>query len=196
MVVSTTERKSGERSTSSRRRSPADQTSEGRSPASEDDIARTQRALRIAFGSVLPRIRGRREIYGRGIGTTNFASLCVRDQDFFLSLARDVVDAEWSGVREDMRLSILSELRTPQLDDAVRRVERQHLEEAALEIELAVGELPGPLCAVVRYRAMGLSFRKIAGIMKGRAPFSLVDDWNRAISLIWERHELLVRRIV
>lgn len=119
----------------------------------------------------------------------------MRDHDFFVSLARELLDADWREMREDTRLEMLRNLRSPQMDDAIRRVERQHLEDASLELDSAVRALPGPLAQVVLLRASGLSFRSLKERLKGRAMFSIVDDWNTAMRRLWAEHEVTIRRI-
>lgn len=141
-------------------------------------------------------LRNRREKLGRGFGTTNFASMCVRDHDFFVEIAKDIFNSDLAGMRDDTRDFVLSVIKGPQLEEALRKVERQHLEDAAMELITLVDTLPRNLRAVTVSRASGLSFRKIREYRKDRAMFSLVDDWNDSVRYIWDSSEELVRRII
>ena len=76
-----------------------------------------------------------------------------------------------------------------------RRIEREHLEEAALELYDAIRRLPRSARDVVEMRAMGVSWAEISRRMPDRAYFSLTDDWRSAVRMTRDRYGDLVRRM-
>lgn len=83
-------------------------------------------------------------------------------------------------------------------DPQVRRIVREHLEEAAVELADYVQRLPAPLRTVVELKSSGLSWKQVMRNprMKDRVYWSVMDDWNTAIRLIWSNRGDLVRRLI
>lgn len=114
------------------------------------------------------------------------AQLCVRNWEFFVSLSTEL-DEHIEDTIYDAELSAVSDW---------PRIERQHMEDAGMELLGAVQVLPAPVRDVVVRRARGWSWTTISAGLPGRAYFSLTDDWAMAVRLLWQSHGDIVRRLI
>jgi hypothetical protein len=121
-----------------------------------------------------------------GFGRPAMAQLCVRNWEFFVSLSAELGEHTEDTIY-DAELSAVSDW---------PRIERQHMEDAALELLSAVQTLPPPVRDVVVRRSRGWSWTAISAGLPGRAYFSLTDDWAAAVRLVWSSHGDLVRRLI
>lgn len=154
-----------------------------------DGEARAERALRVVYGSVLPRMaRGAEAIPGvLGYSRPSMARLCVRNHEFYAAMARQL----------DVRVELLlDELESTAVSESWRRVERGHLEDAAVELLGVVRGFPRPVRDVVELRAAGVSWRDVTRALPDRVYWSMTDDWAWALRKVWGEHDGLVGRIV
>jgi len=121
-----------------------------------------------------------------GYSRPHSATSCARNHEFYLDLAAELGE-DW--------VKLVRELEDHSVSDGWRRVERQHMEEAATDILSSLRRLPRPVRDVVYRRAAGVSWRRISADLPGRAYFSLTDDWTSALRWLCREHGELVRRL-
>lgn len=115
------------------------------------------------------------------------ARACVRNHAFFVAMAEELGEW-WMRTIADAELGSVSDW---------RRIERSHMEDAAEELLRAIVDMPAPLREVLVQRAAyGKSWRDVSSALPHRVYFSVVEDWHRALSWLWDRHGDLIRRIV
>lgn len=159
-----------------------------RSPEAED-LLRTATALRAVYQSILPRISGRDDSgAGRlGFSAPSYNRACVRTHAYFVELGKEL--GEWW---------LTLQANSMKDDPSVRRIVREYQEEAALDLAGFVAKLPEPQRRVVELKSSGLSWKRVMEhpLMKGRAYFSVMDDWKAAIQRTWTERGDLVRRLI
>ncbi len=150
-----------------------------------DDDGRTERALKLLYSVVLPRLLRRHAETQLGYARPFYIREFGRSQRFFEQMAGEMGDWWW-------RLARASEAAS---DDGGRRIEWRHLEDAALELLDVVRTFPAPVRRVIEMRSSGLSWRRIVADLPDRVWFSVRDDWDFALSTLWLNHASLVARI-
>ena len=141
--------------------------------------ALTERVLKATYTIILPSIL-RREV--RGFAACTIAT--ERSWDYYVQLAADL------GVWTEELIH-----NQDPISKSLRRVERQHLEEAAVELCEFVRIMPPPVRVVVEARACGVAWKKMTEQLPGRAFFSIREDWYAALATILRDRKDLVRRI-
>ncbi len=114
------------------------------------------------------------------------SQLCVRSPEFFFAIAAELGEW-WERTILDAEMASVSDW---------HRIEREHLEDAAMEMIGAVRAMPPPIQDVVVRRASGMSWTALQKELPDRAYFSLTDDWASAVRVIWDRHGDIVRRLI
>lgn len=159
-----------------------------RNPEAEA-LQRTATALRLVYSSLLPRIgRGGDLDSGRlGFAAPSYNRACVQNSAWFLDLAKDLGERWYELMDNCMRT-----------EPGVRRIVREYQDEAALDLAAYVSKLSTPVRSVIELKSAGLSWKRVLAhpLMEGRAYFSVMDDWNAALALIWRDRGDLVRRLV
>lgn len=142
----------------------------------------------MVFRVVLPRLARSAEAIPRVLDYARPASArsCVRNHDFYVAMAAELGE-DW--------VRLVRELEDHSVSETWRRVEREHMEDAATEILSSVRRLSPPVRDVVCRRAVGYSWRRISAELPHRAYFSLTDDWNGALRWLVREHGDLVRRL-
>lgn len=142
----------------------------------------------MLYRVVLPRIarEGNRGTGPSGYARPSYARLCVRTHEFFREISGEL--GEWW-------LRTLWDCALTSVPTEWRRIEREHMEEAALGIHEAIRRLPRSVRDVVEMRAVGLSWTEVSRRLPGRAYFSLTDDWASAVRMVRERCGDLVARM-
>lgn len=140
----------------------------------------TERALRISYGVVLPRIAKREIRCGWGSGP----------------LATDRSWEFYADIAKELDSSLADILAARAVDDPGRRIIREYQEEAAGDLVTLVRRMPGSVRTVVEARALGISWREIARGLPDRVYFSIMDDWKSAVATVWQRAEDAVLRLV
>lgn len=127
-----------------------------------------------------------------GYSRPSHARLMIRSHAFVVAVAEEM--GEWwvRMVAENER----GRTRSGSSSESWRRVERQHMEDAALDIVEMVEKMPRPMRDVVVLRASGASWREIGQALPDRAHFSMADDWCSALRLLWSRGSSSVARLV
>src|SRR5690606_5274489 len=120
----------------------------------------TERALRVSYGIVIPRVTKRELSNGYGSGPLS----TDRSWEFYVAIADEI--GEWVQ-------RVLAD-RAP--DDSLRRIERDHQEEAAGELVTFVRGMTASVRIVVETRSGGMSWRALTRSLPDRAYFSIVDD--------------------
>lgn len=180
MPVSTTARRSEENWISSQ-----ENTKSRPKPSDElSNPAKVERALVITFRVVLPSM-SRSASSGLGFSSPSYNRAFIRNSELFVELSRELGD--WW-----VRL-----MKTSQLSDVpARRIDRQHMEDAALELMTFVEDLPEPERVPVVQRSAGVGWRTIYRRYPDRASFSIKEDYDRALRKIWLAREGAVLRLV
>jgi hypothetical protein len=159
--------------------------SAGASAPNKDDLRRTEKALRLVYGVILPRMNRTELATGLGLARASYERAFVRNDAVFQQLAEEL--GEWW----------LHLVRAADETDARnRRVERRHMEDAATEILDIVRRMPKPMQDVVLRRAAGMSWRRIGEALSNRVHFSLQDDWDIAVRCLWQHGGDCVRRLI
>lgn len=150
---------------------------------------RTAKAMRLVYGSVLPRLKasGHYREPRLGFAKPSYNSALVHDREFFIDLAIDLGD-RWSVLEHDQMID----------DSGVKRIVREYLIETAIEIDDYIRQLPEPWRRIAELKSSGLSWKKIMDHpwMEGRATFSVMDDWERVQERVWRDRGDLVRRLI
>ena len=169
---------------SSRAPSPAD------AAPSRDALRTAERALRLTLGVLAPRLRSgaRWADHNLGISRPSYERACVRNHAFMAQIARELGDWYERFVREAEVNAVGTGF--------WRRVERDHLDDAATELMDVVRRMSPPVRDVVVRRAVGQSWRDISRALPERAYFSLTDDWQLALRTLARDHGPLLRRLV
>lgn len=107
-----------------------------------------------------------------------------RSHEFYVQMAADLGDWWWR-LEDD----------SGDKDAGLRRLERSHMEEAAIDLADLVRRLPGSCRRIVEARAAGHSWRTIFADNPDRVGYSMMDDWEGTLRAIWAAHEDLVRRV-
>lgn len=157
-----------------------------RSGLRAEDADRTEAALRVVYQVLLPRLSCDRTPGVLGYGRPAMAQMCVRNHEFFVAMATELGEW-WERTVREAELASVSDW---------RRLEREHMEDAALDLLGAVRAMPLPVRDVVERRSSGMSWTSISAALPGRAYFSLTDDWSSAVRVVWERHSDTVRRLI
>lgn len=159
-----------------------------RNPETEA-LQRTATTLRLIYSALLPRLARSNDLdSGRlGFAAPSYNRGCVQNSAWFIDLALDL-GVRWQELLDDCVKS----------DPNVRRIVREYQNEAALELAAYVNKLPVPVRTIVELKSAGLSWKKVMAhpLTEGRAYFSVMDDWNAALALIWRDRGDLVRRLV
>jgi hypothetical protein len=150
---------------------------------SKEDGRRVGRALAASYLVIVPRIL-RGEV-GSRLGMSSPAyTRAERGMQFYLDLARELQD--WDR-------NILN-YQDP-IGRSIRKVEREHIEEAASELIQLVRRMPPPVRIVCEMRACGVSWRRICAELPDRAYFSMMEDNQRAVGTLHLNHGDIVRRV-
>ena len=152
--------------------------------ASDDPLRRTEKALRLVYGVVLPRMHSER-IVGPGLARANWQRQFVLNHAVFQQLAAELGE-NWMKLVHDADKS----------DANARRVERRHMEDAAEEVVAVVNALLPPLREVVVRRAAGMNWKAVAEALPHRAFFSMQDDHAIALRRVWDKAGDAVRRLI
>ncbi|MBY5889084.1 hypothetical protein HFN49_23135 [Rhizobium leguminosarum] len=150
----------------------------------DDPLRRTEKALRLVYGVVLPRMHSER-IVGPGMARASWQRQFVLNHAVFQQLAAELGEAWMDLVRD-----------ADKTDANARRVERRHMEDAAEEIVAVVNALLPPLREVVVRRAAGMNWKAIAEALPHRAFFSMQDDHAAALRRVWDKAGDAVRRLI
>lgn len=150
----------------------------------DDPLRRTEKALRLVYGVVLPRMH-RNSLRGPGLARPGWQNAFVLNNAVFVQLAQELGES-W--------MALVRNAEAPEY--TARRVERRHMEDAAEEIVATVERLPKPLRDVTVRRAAGLSWRKICQALPKRAPFSIEDDWKHSCCRVWDESSEAVCRLI
>lgn len=148
------------------------------------DLARTEKALRLVYGAVLPRMHSGR-IVGPFMARQSWQKAFVLNHAVFVQLAKELGES-WMKLVRDAEAA----------QDDGRRVERRHMEDAAEEILAVVTAMPRPWQEVVVRRAAGMSWRQIGETLPDRVLFSMEDDYEAALRRVWEQAGDVVRRLI
>lgn len=182
MVESTMQLTSDERLKTWRSASPqSPKPKRTRSPGAES----TESALRLTYAVIIPQMNDNAADPRLGFSRPAMAKACVRNHDFFVQLAQEL-GRTWFLLFFDACKSAKSDW---------KRIERHHLEDAAMDLADAVRSLPKPLQEVIYWRAIGVSWRRMSQELKGRDTLSMKEDHEKALALLWTRHGSTVRRI-
>lgn len=155
-----------------------------RTPSSEAE-ADAEKALRLVYQVLLPRILKHHVRSELGISRPSMARACVRNHPFFLQMAEEMGEW-WERTIRQTELASVSDW---------RRIEMSHLEDAAADLVTAVRALPAPVRAVAERRASGMSWRRISADLPGRVFFSLAQDWRTALMRLSTEHRDTIRRL-
>lgn len=150
----------------------------------DDPLRRTEKALRLVYGVVLPRMHSER-IVGPGMARASWQRQFVLNHAVFQQLAAELGE-HWMNLVRDADKN----------DANARRVERRHMEDAAEEIVAVVEVLLQPLREVVVRRAAGMNWKAIAEALPHRAFFSIQDDHASALRRVWDKAGDSVRRLI
>lgn len=151
--------------------------------APDDPLRRTEKALRLVYGVVLPRMHSER-IVGPGMARASWQRQFVLNHAVFQQLATELGES-WMDL-----------VRAADKNDDARRVERRHMEDAAEEIVAVVNALLPPLKEVVVRRAAGMNWKAIAEALPHRAFFSMQDDHAAGLRRVWDKAGDAVRRLI
>jgi len=135
------------------------------------------------YRSILPRLK--RDRFGSGFSSPSYNRSLTHTEDLFRDLAIDL-GVEWYSLQTDLQQS----------DASVRRVVREYMEEAAVELEAYVASLPRPVCEVLVLKSCGLSWKRVMEGLPHRVHYSVMDDWKLGLARVWREREDLVRRLV
>ena len=135
------------------------------------------------YRSILPRLKSGR--FGSGFASPSYNRALTHTEELFRDLALDL-GVEWYSLRENLQQS----------DASVRRVVREYMEEAAVELEAYVASLPRPVSEVLVLKSCGLSWRRVMEALPHRVHYSVMDDWRAGLARVWAEREDLVRRLV
>lgn len=114
--------------------------------------------------------------YNRGI---------VHDRELFRELA------------EELKLPMMELLRNVDVvDRSSKRIIREYMEEAAIDMVSFVESLPRPIREVLELKSLGLSWKRVMELLPQRVYYSALDDYEAGLRRIWAEREDLVRRIV
>lgn len=155
------------------------------SKLSKENAARTEKALRLVYGVILPRMNRTELTAGLGLARASYELAFVRNNAVFQQLAAELGEW-WERLVQD----------ADRTGDEVRRIEWRHMEDAAVEILDLVRRMQKPVQDVVVRRAAGMPWRNIFAALPQRAPFSLQDDWDAAVRRVWHERGDCVRRLV
>ncbi|MBX4889676.1 hypothetical protein [Rhizobium bangladeshense] len=150
----------------------------------DDPLRRTEKALRLVYGVVLPRMHSER-IVGPGMARASWQKQFVLNHAVFRQLAAELGE-DWMKLVRD----------ADKADVNARRLERRHMEDAAEEIVAVVNALLPPLREVVVRRAAGMNWKAIAEALPHRAFFSIQDDHSAAMRRVWDKARDAVRRLI
>ncbi|PDT07864.1 hypothetical protein [Rhizobium sp. M1] len=150
----------------------------------DDPLRRTEKALRLVYGVVLPRMHSER-IVGPGMARASWQKQFVLNHTVFQQLAAELGE-DWMKLVRDADKN----------DANARRVERRHMEDAAEEIVAVVNALLPPLREVVVRRAAGMNWKAVAEALPHRAFFSIQDDHATALRRVWDKAGDAVRRLI
>lgn len=150
----------------------------------DDPLRRTEKALRLVYGMVLPRMHSER-IVGPGMARASWQKQFVLNHAVFQQLAAELGE-DWMKLVRDADKN----------DANARRVERRHMEDAAEEIVAVVNALLLPLREVVVRRAAGMNWKAVAEALPHRAFFSIQDDHATALRRVWDKADDAVRRLI
>ncbi len=151
--------------------------------ATKQDLARTEKALRLVYGVLVPRMNYRETRLG--YARAQHERLFVRTEAIFRQMEKEL--------GEDWRQLLAA---CEKDADAGLRLERRHMEDAAEEILAVINKLLPPVQDVIVRRAMGMSWWRIFAALPERAKFSLTDDHAAGLQKIWIDGQDAVRRLV
>jgi len=146
--------------------------------------SKTEVVLRLVYRDILPnilsfhidpRLRLKRPSYETGL---------TRSHEFMILLAAELGDW-WERLVEDNEKSSVSDW---------NRIERRHMEDAAIELVEIVRAMPAPMREVVERRATGMSWKAICADLPARVYFSIVQDWESGLRLLEMKHFQLLQR--
>lgn len=146
----------------------------------KEKIAATERALRVTYQVCLPAVLRR----GVSLGFGRCTLATEKGWDYYVSLGRDL--GVW--VEE------LLHWQDP-IGRSLRRIEMNHVEDAATAVVDFVRRMPTPVRIVVEARACGVPWKRMTTELPDRAFFSLRDDWSSAVSAVLRDIPDVVRRI-
>ncbi|MEZ0020001.1 hypothetical protein [Sinorhizobium fredii] len=155
------------------------------SKLSKENAARTEKALRLVYGVILPRMNRTELTAGLGLSRASYELAFVRNNAVFQQLAQELGEWWLNLVRA-----------ADETDAGNRRIERRHMEDAATEILDLVRRMPKPVQDVVVRRAVGMGWKSIGVALPDRVHFSLQDDWDAAVRRVWYGCGDCVRRLV
>lgn len=121
---------------------------------------------------------------GLGYKRPSYESNVSRSQLFMSQLSADLGEALERLIQSNEESSVSD----------WRKVERQHMDEAAVELLTVISAMPQPIREVVELRATGMSWKRICDSLPKRVYFSIIDDWKRALAILNERHDYLLNR--
>ncbi|MBB2818393.1 UNVERIFIED_ORG: hypothetical protein GGD59_001621 [Rhizobium esperanzae] len=150
----------------------------------DDPLRRTEKALRLVYGVVLPRMHSGR-IVGPGMARASWQKQFILNHAVFQQLAAELGE-NWMKLVRDADKN----------DANARRVERRHMEDAAEEIVAVVNALLLPLREVVVRRAAGMKWKAIAEALPHRAFFSIQDDHATGLRRVWDKAGDSIRRLI
>lgn len=139
------------------------------------DEDQTEAALRLTYRSIIPRLQ--RDLGSRrlGISRPSYVRACVRNHAFMVGIAEEM--GEWYE-----RVIRQAEKASRGTLDEWRRIERRHVDDAAMDLQTAVHSLLPPIRQVIIMRSCGTSWRGVWDASgKNRPFFSLKDDWRSGI---------------
>ena len=148
------------------------------------DSDKAETVLRLVYRTILPRILASHVGAEVGIKRPNYETGVSRSHQFMIQLSEEL-GAKWRELVEANEESSVSDW---------RKIERRHMEDAALEVVAIVRELPKPVREVVELRASGMGWKAICEELPDRVYFSIIDDWKRALTIFNERHASLLLR--
>lgn len=146
---------------------------------SKEDVKQVERSLQHTYRVILPSIL-KQTSPGWGPGPLS----SERSWEFFVSLAEEL--GEWP--------ERLIEGQYP-TGASILRLERSHREEAAGELVTLVRRMTVPVRRVVEARAVGVPWKRLTRELPDRAYFSMVDDYDAAVTTLFVHHHDVVRRL-
>ena len=154
-------------------------------PAPPTPAQRTERALRVVYQLVLPTIQ--RSDSGRlGYATPSYARALTLTDAFLQDLALDGRE-QWDVLK--MQAEGRAENTTG------NRVMREQREADAVLLLEETRRLPEPVREPVVMRACGLRWREIMRALPERASFSVTDDYELGLRMVWGRAQDAVVRL-
>lgn len=152
----------------------------------EDQV---KRALGLTYRCVLPRLQRDLGAARLGIARPSYAKACVRNHEFMVGVSEELGEWYERVIRE-------CEKAAQGKSDEWRRIERRHLDDAAITLVEAVELLLPPIRKVIIMRSAGARWRDVwSASGQGRPYFSLKDDWRQGLIRLATDARDAVRRL-